>query len=136
MGGSARRTQERGRTRRAILVEASRKLLREREIDEISLTDVADAGARFTIKVGDTLFSDLLGASGRLANGSIQFVRILLPATVTNLTVELRNSRRNDGFGIDRASVGRVAPVPLPPAALLLVSAAGALVALRRRRTA
>ena len=100
------------------------------------LTDVADAGARFSIKVGDTLFSDLLGASGRLANGSIQFVRILLPATVTNLTVELRNSRRNDGFGIDRASVGRVAPVPLPPAALLLVSAAAALVALRRRRAA
>jgi len=43
VSGSARRTQERGRTRRAILVEASRKLLREREIDEISLTDVADA---------------------------------------------------------------------------------------------
>lgn len=43
VSGSGRRTQERGRTRRAILVEASRKLLREREIDEISLTDVADA---------------------------------------------------------------------------------------------
>lgn len=38
----ARRTQERGRTRRAALVEASRKLLREREIDEISLTDIAE----------------------------------------------------------------------------------------------
>lgn len=100
------------------------------------LTDVADAGARFSIKVGDTLFSDLLGASGRLANGSIQLVRILLPATVTNLTVELRNSRRNDGFGIDGATVGRVAPVPVPPAALLLVSAAAALVGLRRRRAA
>ncbi len=45
VGGSARRTQERGRTRRALLVEASRALLREREIDEISLTDVADAAA-------------------------------------------------------------------------------------------
>lgn len=43
MSGSARRTQERGRARRAILVEASRALLREREIDEISLTDVAEA---------------------------------------------------------------------------------------------
>jgi AcrR family transcriptional regulator len=40
--GLARRTQERGRTRRAALVEASRKLLRAREIDEISLTDIAE----------------------------------------------------------------------------------------------
>ncbi len=43
MGGLTKRTQERGRTRRAILIDASRALLREREIDEISLTDVADA---------------------------------------------------------------------------------------------
>ena len=38
----ARRTQERGRTRRAVLVEAARKLLRARELDEISLTDIAE----------------------------------------------------------------------------------------------
>jgi AcrR family transcriptional regulator len=42
MSGLARRTQERGRTRRAALVEAGRKLLRAQEIDEISLTDIAD----------------------------------------------------------------------------------------------
>lgn len=40
--GLARRTQERGRTRRAALIEAGRKLLRTREIDEIALTDIAN----------------------------------------------------------------------------------------------
>lgn len=40
--GLARRTQERGRTRRASLVEAGRKLLRNREIEDISLADVAN----------------------------------------------------------------------------------------------
>jgi AcrR family transcriptional regulator len=37
-----KRTQERGRNRRAALVEAARRLLRQREVDEISLTDIAD----------------------------------------------------------------------------------------------
>ena len=44
----------------------------------------ADVGAKFTIKVGDTLFSQVIGASGRLANGSIQLVRILLPEAVAS----------------------------------------------------
>lgn len=98
------------------------------------LTDVADVGAKFSLKVGDTLFSEVLGASGRLANGSIQLVRILLPQSVSGITVELANNRLNDGFGIDGATVGRVAPVPVPPAALLLVSGAAALFGLRRRQ--
>ena len=49
------------------------------------LTDVADVGAKFTIKAGDTLFSQTIGAAGRMANGSIQLVRILLPETVTQI---------------------------------------------------
>ena len=89
-----------------------------------------------TIKAGDTLFSQTIGAAGRLANASIQLVRILLPETVSSLAIELRNNRLNDGFGIHGATVARVAPVPVPPAALLLVSGAMGLVALRRRRRA
>jgi hypothetical protein len=100
------------------------------------LTDAADVGATFTIKVGDTLFSQVIGASGRLANGSIQLVRILLPEAVASLAIELRNDRLNDGFGIDGATVARVAPVPLPPAALLLFSGAAALFGVSRRRRA
>lgn len=42
MAAPERRTQERGRARRAALVEATRRLLRTRELDVISLTDVAD----------------------------------------------------------------------------------------------
>ena len=44
--------------------------------------DAADVGGRFSIKVGDTLYSDLAGAGGRLANGNIHFVRILLSEPV------------------------------------------------------
>ena len=100
------------------------------------LTDVADVGAVFSLKVGETLFSQVIGATERTANGTIHLVSILLPETVNDLVVELRNSRMNDGFGIDGATVAKVAPVPLPPAALLLLSGGMALAALRRRRRA
>jgi len=100
------------------------------------LTDVADVGAVFSIKVGETLFSEVIGREGRLANGSIHLVRILLPEAVDSLVVELRNDRTNDGFGIGGATVANIAPVPVPPAALLLLSGAAALIGLRRRRIA
>ena len=97
--------------------------------------DAADVGGKFSIKVGDTLYSNLAGAEGTLRNGNVQLVKILLSQAVTNLTVELMHDRTNDGFGIDGAAVG-LAPIPLPPAALLLGSGLVGLVALRRRRAA
>lgn len=97
------------------------------------LTDVADVGAKFSIKVNDTLFSEIAGAGGKLANGSVHFVRILLPEAVDSLVIELRNHRLNDGFGIDGATVAHVAPVPIPPAAALLLSGMAILGGLRRR---
>ena len=97
--------------------------------------DAADVGGKFSIKVGDTLYSNIAGAAGRLANGNIHFVKIILDEAVTNLTVELMHDRTNDGFGIGGATVG-LAPVPLPPAALLLGTALLGLVGFGRRRAA
>jgi hypothetical protein len=94
--------------------------------------DAADVGGKFSIKVGDTLFSDIAGATGRLKNGNIQFVRIMLSEAVSRLTLELMHDRTNDGFGIDGAAVG-VAPIPLPPAALLLLTGIAGIAGLRRR---
>jgi hypothetical protein len=100
------------------------------------LTDVADVGAKFTIKVGETLSGIIVGENARTANGTIHLVRILLPEPVSNLLVELRHDRRNDGFGIDGVMVARIAPIPVPPAAALLVSGVVLLAGLRRRRRA
>ena len=99
------------------------------------VTDAADVGGKFSIKVGGKLH-DIAGNGGLLANGNIHFVKILLDEAVDSLTVELMHDRANDGFGIDGAAVGRIAPVPLPPAVLLLGAGFAALAGLRRRRTA
>jgi hypothetical protein len=98
------------------------------------VTDVADVGGTFSIKVGDTLFSDLAGASGKLRNGNISLVRIALSEAVDNLTVTLMHDRTNDGFGIDGAAVGRIAPVPLPPAMALLLTGVAGLAGMARLR--
>jgi hypothetical protein len=94
--------------------------------------DAADVGGRFSIRVGDTLFSDLAGGR-RLANGNIHFVRIFLDHAVDDLTVRLMHDRTNDGFGIDGVLAGRIAPVPLPPAAALMLPALALLAGARRR---
>jgi hypothetical protein len=100
------------------------------------LIDAADVGGKFSIKVGETLFSQVLGGDGRTKNGNVQLVTILLPEAVRDLTVELFHNRTNDGFGIDGATIANVAPVPVPPAAALLISGVLALGAVRRRRQA
>jgi hypothetical protein len=102
------------------------------------VTDVADVGGKFSIKVGDTLFSNLAGEDGKLRNGNVHLVKIALSEAVDHLTLTLMHDVTNDGFGIDGAAIGRIAPVPLPPAmALLLTGVAGAGIAgLRRRRDA
>jgi hypothetical protein len=100
------------------------------------LTDVADVGAKFSLRVGDTLYDNLIGGDGRTANGTIHWVRILLDEAVSSLVVELRHDRLNDGFGIDGVTIAHVAPIPVPPAAALMVSGVIVLVGLRRRRRA
>ena len=100
------------------------------------LIDADDVGGKFSMKVGDTLYSAILGGDGRLANGNIQLVTILLDKAVSSLTVEMFHDRTNDGFGIDGATAMRIAPVPVPPAAALILSGLAALGFLRRRRGA
>lgn len=100
------------------------------------LTDVADVGAKFSITVGDTLFANLLGATKREQDGGLHLVTILLPNAVSDLSILLANDRLNDGFGIDNIFLANVAPIPVPPAAALLVTGVIALAGLQRRRKA
>jgi len=96
--------------------------------------DAADVGGKFSIKVGDQRFSRIAGADSKLTNGNIHLVRIALSESVDSLTVKLMHDRASDGFAIDGAMIANVAPVPLPPAAALLLTGAVALAGLRRRR--
>lgn len=97
------------------------------------ITDAADVGGKFTIKAGKSTYSDIAGGK-RLKNGNIHFVRLALSETVDKLTVRLEHDRSNDGFGVDGALVGRVAPIPVPPAGFLLATGIAGFALLRRRR--
>jgi hypothetical protein len=97
------------------------------------LIDVADVGARFSMNIGDSSFADIAGAGGKLANGNIHLVIAALSESVDSLTVEFLNDRTNDGFGIDGAVVANLVPIPLPPAAALLLAGFAGLAGLRRR---
>ena len=65
------------------------------------LTDVSDKGAKFSVTIGGTLYEHVLGTAGRLANGGIYLVKILLPEAVSALRIAMTNDKLNDGFGID-----------------------------------
>jgi hypothetical protein len=84
------------------------------------VTDATDVGGLFSIRVGDTLFENLSGGQ-RLANGNIQLVTVLLDEKVSALTLQLMHNRTNDGFGVDGLTMANISPVPLPPAAALMV---------------
>lgn len=113
------------------------KIKSDRKFNTIGfqLTDIADVGGKFSIKVGDKVYSDLTKGK-RLKNGTVHFVRIDLDHLVKNARVVLQHDRANDGFGIDTAMVANVAPVPLPPAAALLLTGIAGIGALRFRRKA
>jgi hypothetical protein len=101
------------------------------------LSDVADVGAVFSMNIGGQSFANLAGLGGRLANGNLTLVLIELSEAVESLTVEMFNNRTNDGFGIDGAAVANsIAPVPLPPAAALILAGLAGMAGLRRRRAA
>ena len=107
------------------------------EFDSIGffLSDVADVGGKFSIKVGDTVYRDLANGA-KLKNGNIYFVRILLSEAVDKLTIKFSHNINDDGFGIDGAVLGSAAPVPVPPAAALILTGLLGLFGLRRRAAA
>jgi hypothetical protein len=96
------------------------------------ISDVADVGGKFSMKVGDTVYRDIADGA-KLRNGNIHFVRILLSEAVDKLTIRFSHDIANDGFGLDGMVVGRSAPVPLPPAAALLLTGLLGVYGLRRR---
>jgi hypothetical protein len=96
------------------------------------ISDVADVGGKFSMKVGDTVYRDIADGA-KLRNGNIHFVRILLSEAVDKLTIRFSHDIADDGFGLDGMVVGRSAPVPLPPAAALLLTGLLGVYGLRRR---
>jgi hypothetical protein len=97
------------------------------------LMDVADQKATLSIVENDTT-TTLKTLSGQ-KTGRINYIEILFDKPVDSVALNFSNSKINDGFAIDDIALyGAPTPVPLPPAAALLLGALGVLGAVRRRR--
>ncbi len=83
-----------------------------------TLSDAADAGATLSVLADGGLLETFV----KQKNGVTDFIVISFSDMISGATINLSNTRLNDGFAIDDATVG-VAPVPLPPAIALLVAA-------------
>ena len=66
------------------------------------VSDVADVGGKFSIKVGDTVYRDIADGA-KLKNGNIHFVRILLVRGGGQADDQAQHDIADDGFGIDGA---------------------------------
>lgn len=96
-----------------------------------TLSDAADTGATLSVFADGVLLESFL----KQKNGVADFIVIAFSQMVSGASIRLSNSKLNDGFAIDDATVG-VAAVPLPPAAALLVGGLAAMGWFGRRRRA
>ena len=95
------------------------------------LMDAGDQGATFQLEVDGSAVKTITGNN----NGAIDFIALSFAQPTTSAVLRFANTvRQNDGFGVDEVAIyGNVAPVPLPPAVLMLGSALLGLGLLRRR---
>lgn len=101
------------------------------------LMDAGDQKATFRLSLGSDPINRLeIKTIKDRADGSIDFIALSFLQPTTSIVLRFENTvRLNDGFGLDEARVfGQVAPVPLPPAVLMLGSALLGLGVFRRRR--
>ena len=97
------------------------------------MTDSTDVGATLQVTSGGVTES----LSG-LGDGNQRLVVVSFDTLVSSASVSLLNNRINDGLSIDDIAVGigpdAIAPVPVPAAAILLISALGGLAAFKRKK--
>lgn len=96
------------------------------------LMDAGDQGATFELKLDGNALKTIKGRP----DGSIDFIALSFAHPTTTAVLNFANTvQLNDGFGLDQVRVyGEVAPIPLPPAMLMLGSALLGLGMVRRRK--